>query len=261
MILAGGNSAYICLYDINFNLLLKKFKLTSNRSLDGILHKLNSNYKSEKLNNEIEKYQSDDSDYEYEVGNTTGLDFSNRNIRKIKEIKISKVCFSFTNRSFLVGTTEGIYFYSLDTSDSFGSLELEENVTVSSIILMIKSGNYVMAITYSLYLNMTDILDKLILMIEIDNVNYITKCLSFSIVLKMLDYFSKKLEIDSNIQLCITWVLWILKNHYNELKSIPKDKKGFIYNLNKSISNNFKNLKTCVEENIYSLDYVLDNSS
>lgn len=41
-ILAGGNSKYICLYDIRHRILLKKFEVSTNRSLDGILEKLNS---------------------------------------------------------------------------------------------------------------------------------------------------------------------------------------------------------------------------
>lgn len=41
-LLAGGNSKYICLYELRHRILLKKIRLTSNRSLDGTLHKLNS---------------------------------------------------------------------------------------------------------------------------------------------------------------------------------------------------------------------------
>ena len=41
-ILAGGNSKYICLYNLRMRILLKKFLATNNRSLDGIMDKLNS---------------------------------------------------------------------------------------------------------------------------------------------------------------------------------------------------------------------------
>jgi hypothetical protein len=36
-IIAGGNSKYICIYEISQQILLKKFQLTYNRSIDGIL--------------------------------------------------------------------------------------------------------------------------------------------------------------------------------------------------------------------------------
>lgn len=41
-ILGGGNSKNICLYDMRFKLLMKRFAVTQNRSLDGTLQILNS---------------------------------------------------------------------------------------------------------------------------------------------------------------------------------------------------------------------------
>jgi len=41
-ILAGGNSKYVCIYDVRSRILLKKFQTTHNRSLDGVLDYLNS---------------------------------------------------------------------------------------------------------------------------------------------------------------------------------------------------------------------------
>ena len=62
-ILAGGNSKYVNLYDIKTRLLMKKYLLTSNRSLDGILKKLNSKgVKDGKVISEIN--DEDFSDYE-----------------------------------------------------------------------------------------------------------------------------------------------------------------------------------------------------
>lgn len=41
-ILAGGNSKYICLYEIEHKVLLRKFQVSENRSLDGVLNYLSS---------------------------------------------------------------------------------------------------------------------------------------------------------------------------------------------------------------------------
>lgn len=41
-ILGGGNSKNICLYDMRYKLLIKRFAVTQNRSIDGVLHMLNS---------------------------------------------------------------------------------------------------------------------------------------------------------------------------------------------------------------------------
>jgi periodic tryptophan protein 2 len=41
-VIGGGNSKNICLYDVKHKLMLTRFAITQNRSLDGVLHKLNS---------------------------------------------------------------------------------------------------------------------------------------------------------------------------------------------------------------------------
>jgi periodic tryptophan protein 2 len=63
-ILAGGNSKYVCLYELRHRIMLKKFALSTNRSLDGVLNKLNSKNIKEGVDivNEVDDF--DDSDYE-----------------------------------------------------------------------------------------------------------------------------------------------------------------------------------------------------
>ena len=43
-VIGGGNSKNICLYDMRYKLLMKRFAVTQNRSLDGVLHLLNSKH-------------------------------------------------------------------------------------------------------------------------------------------------------------------------------------------------------------------------
>ena len=48
MFLMGvGNSKYACLYHIKQKVLMKRFELTNNRSIGGVLDKLNSNKEDE----------------------------------------------------------------------------------------------------------------------------------------------------------------------------------------------------------------------
>ena len=43
-ILGGGNSKNLCLYDLQYKLLMRRFAITQNRSLDGVLQVLNSKH-------------------------------------------------------------------------------------------------------------------------------------------------------------------------------------------------------------------------
>lgn len=46
-VIGGGRSKYICIYECENGLLLKKYQISYNRSLDGILDKLNSKFVTE----------------------------------------------------------------------------------------------------------------------------------------------------------------------------------------------------------------------
>lgn len=62
-LLAGGNSKFVNIYEIKHRILLKKYVLSNNRSLDGILYKLNNKNIMDNVNlNEIDQYT--DSEYE-----------------------------------------------------------------------------------------------------------------------------------------------------------------------------------------------------
>lgn len=54
-ILAGGRSKYVCLYELKHRLLVKRFVVSSNRSLDGMLDKLNNKNIKDEINvNELD---------------------------------------------------------------------------------------------------------------------------------------------------------------------------------------------------------------
>ena len=59
--IGGGNSKNICLYDMRHKILLKRLAVTQNRSLDGVLLKLNSKNVKEGgiMQHELDQIDSD----------------------------------------------------------------------------------------------------------------------------------------------------------------------------------------------------------
>jgi len=54
-LIGGGNSKNICLYDVKNKLLLRRYAITQNRSLDGVLLQLNSkNVKDGMVDHELD---------------------------------------------------------------------------------------------------------------------------------------------------------------------------------------------------------------
>ena len=256
LLICGGNSQYVLIYDMVYQILIKKFVLTHNRSLNGILYKLNSkNYKDTdnillNLEDEI------DSEDELEIKNKIRNQLPGNKNNIIPEIKINSVQFSNTNRAFAVGSTEGIYIFSLDKSLSFSKLSLDINVTIDDAINCFKSGNYLKGIIFSIYLNQIKIIDNFIKTIPIKQIELISSKLPFNIVGPLLDFLSNKLENDANIELIMKWIFNIIKVHGGQLKNV-KNKSVFL-NLHKSLNKVFNGLENIVNDNIYSIKFLIE---
>ena len=239
-----------------YQILIKKFVLTHNRSLNGILYKLNSkNYKD--TDNILLNIEDEiDSEDELEIKNKIRNQLPGNKNNIIPEIKINSVQFSNTNRAFAVGSTEGIYIFSLDKSLSFSKLSLDINVTIDDAINCFKSGNYLKGIIFSIYLNQIKIIDNFIKTIPIKQIELISSKIPFNIVGPLLDFLSNKLENDANIELIMKWIFNIIKVHGGQLKNV-KNKSVFL-NLHKSLNKVFNGLENIVNDNIYSIKYLTE---
>lgn len=97
--LGGGNSKYICLYDVYHKILIKKFSVTENRSLDGVLNKLDS-----KNINEFGEEVDNDSEAEWDMDqkeDLPGVKKPNKIKRSTKlAVRVQSVKFSPDGKSF-----------------------------------------------------------------------------------------------------------------------------------------------------------------
>jgi len=207
LLLAGGESQYVCMYDIHFQILIKKFCLTHNRSIDGILYKLNSKNLTENYNQEDNYENSDDSDYEKHADFLDILPGAKNKTKVLSgkknkaQIKIVSIKFSNTNRSWAVATTEGIFIYSLDSSLNFTPLHLDLNITKTTAEEAFSSGSTLKAVVYGFYLNDYDLIAKYINSISHSQIVLICNKLPFNLIGPMLDFLAKKIESEKQIQL------------------------------------------------------------
>ena len=254
LLICGGNSQYVLIYDMQYQILVKKFVLTHNRSLNGLLYKLNSKNDGKTIlqleNNGL------DSEDELELNNKQKNILPGNKSPLIPEVKINSIKFSNTNRSFAVGTTEGIYIFSLDKSLSFSKLSIGIEVTLKDAIDAFSEGNFIKGIIYSIYLKKIDILDKYFDSIPISKVQLIVDKIPFNLVSPLLDYLCNKIEKDINVQFIMIWIHLLLKKNCRQLKN-SKNKAVFL-NLHKSLMKIFKGIENIVEDNIYTIKYLTE---
>lgn len=119
--------------------LLRRFQITHNLSLDGVLDILNSKNMTEA--GPLDLIDDDNSDIEDGVDKQTrakiGLDLPGsmpnrgRPIIQTKSLRIAP-----TGRSFVAATTEGVLVYSVDDSFIFDPTDLDINVTPEVLYLL-----------------------------------------------------------------------------------------------------------------------------
>ncbi|PGH12413.1 hypothetical protein AJ80_06720 [Polytolypa hystricis UAMH7299] len=134
-LLAGGNSKYICLYDVESGTLCKKFTVSVNTSLDGTQEFLNSKNMTEAGPRGLIDEAGEASDLEDRIdralpGAKRG-DAGSRNTRP--EVRVTSVAFAPTGQSFCAASTEGLLVYALDTSFVFDPFDLDIDITPDSI--------------------------------------------------------------------------------------------------------------------------------
>lgn len=130
---------------------MKKYPLTSNRSLDGILQKLNSkDVKDGKVLAEID--DEDFSDVEDRKDMTLPgakkVDLTKRN-KKIA-VQVKKVLFSQNGKYWAAATPEGLHVYSQQNQNIFTPFELDESINTELIEKECKHKNYFNALIMAL---------------------------------------------------------------------------------------------------------------
>ena len=252
LLLSGGNSNYVCIYDMNYYILIKKICVTYNQNLDGILYKLNSkkNYNNNNFN---------DSEDEIELKKKIKNSLPGEN-NFANEIKINSVQFSNTNREFAVGCTEGIFVYSLDKKENYFNLNLDVNVTIEDCVNLFHEKKYLKAIIYSIYLNKLNIFEKFLLSIDVNFIESIVKKFPVNVIESLVNFFCAKIEnnnnnnINKNIELLFKWIFFIVKFHGEKIKG----KKEIFLNVQKTFNKIFKGIENVVKDNIYTTKFLIE---
>jgi periodic tryptophan protein 2 len=161
IVIAGGNSKFVCMYEVTQRILVKKFEITSNRSLDGVLDKLDSRNMTEagipkQLINDDEEEKFNNFEQLLELKRSMpGVQFGDYSSRKHipKAIQSKQVCFSPSGESWAVASTEGLMIFSQNSEATFDPISLDLEITPDNIELAFKQHEFSKALLMSLRLN------------------------------------------------------------------------------------------------------------
>ena len=214
-VLAGGNSKYICLYDVQSCNLVKKFTVSVNLSFDGTQEFLNSRNLTEAGPAALLNDGADASDLEDRVdhalpGTTRGAAsyMSSR-----PDIRVSAVAFAPTGHAFCAATTEGLLVYSLDNLLQFDPFDLDIMVTPSTTLQTLGEHNYVKAMVMAFRLNERPIIRRVYESIPAVDIIFVVKDLPTLYITRLLRFVAHAMEETPHLEFNLLWIRAVLTNH------------------------------------------------
>eukprot|EP00124_Ichthyophonus_hoferi_P002564 Ihof_evm3s179 gene=Ihof_evmTU3s179 len=218
-VLAGGRSKYICIYDVSHKVLLKRFQISSNMALDGLLDKLNSKNMTEAGPLSLLS-DSDHSDVEdrkdVSMPGVQKGDLSRRKTRP--EVRTKSLQFSPTGRAWAASTTEGLLIYSLDDVLAFDPYDLDMDITPITVQKTLEAHEYPKALAMAFRLNERSIIRSVLEGIPVVDVPLVVQAVPQSYVERLLGFLGSSLEKTAHLEFYLTWVFHLFSVHGRFIK-------------------------------------------
>ncbi|KAJ2157458.1 U3 snoRNP protein [Coemansia sp. RSA 552] len=258
-VLGGGNSKYVCLYDRRSSILLRKFQISKNQSLDGVQEKLNSRNMTEAGPADLLDSDGIDSDTEKQVdrslpGVRSG-DMSNRLLKP--EARTRDVRFSPTGRQWAAASTEGLLIYSLDETLAFDPYELDEDVTPDTIRDLARKGDHLRALVNAFRLNEKNVIREIYEKIPPQDVALLTKDFPDAYLERLLKFIAGVMETSQLLEYHLRWVSGLLSNHGAFVKTHSVSLQPVLRTLQRGILRMHQDIGSVCDKNHYALEYLL----
>jgi periodic tryptophan protein 2 len=223
-VLAGGSSKYVVIYDRQEGVMVRKFQISENLSLDGTQEMLDSRKMTEAGALDTIDRQGEESDLEDRLDSTlpgaSKGDLSKRKYRR--EARTNCVRFSSTGRSWAAASTEGLLIYSLDESTSFDPFDLTLDLTPESIMTTLAQGEHLIALIMALRLSETPLILRTYEAVPPESIKLVARQIPGVYVGALLRFISDHMESSPHIEFDLIWVGAMLTSHGRWLR----DRRG-----------------------------------
>ncbi|KAL1416810.1 hypothetical protein MTO96_027519 [Rhipicephalus appendiculatus] len=253
-ILAAGRSKFVCIYHVREQLLLKKFEVTCNHSLDAVDDFISRRKITEFGNMALVEERTAAEDTALSLPGVKKGDLSSRSFKP--EVRVSAVSFSPTGRAWAAATTEGVLVYSLDNTLVFDPFELEQGVTPATIRAAAREKDYVRAVVAAFRLNEDELTTEVVEGIPVGEIDLVCRSLPQVYVEKLLNFVGAKLESTTHVHFYVTWVVTLLKGHGEVLKERSRNIMATLRTVTKNVGLRHTELTKVCDHNKYLLRYI-----
>ena len=266
-VLAGGNSNYICLYDVRERILLKRWTITGNLDFDGTQDRLDSRRLTEAGHIDLLDDIEDEDDLTLAERTDLSLpgaakgDLSKRKTRPAA--RASCLQFDPAGRAWAAASTVGLLLYSLDASASatqFDPFDLDIDLTPESIREASHDGEAFVALIGALRLGERTLLAEMYEKVSVDEIELVVRQLPEMYVVPILQLVASRMHPLANsphVEFHLRWIAAILTAHGHSLRGKRAAQAAPTLRQVQAALNELRaNVKRVSEQNTHSLLYV-----
>ncbi|MCL4119825.1 UNVERIFIED_CONTAM: hypothetical protein GTU68_053217, partial [Idotea baltica] len=257
-LIAAGQSKNVCIYSVEDEILVKKFEVTQNRSLDAMDKTMSRRLVTRNGLNLAEVETRAEKEGEKVPGTQHGP-LSQRSYRP--QVRVTSLSVSKTGVSWAACTTEGLLIYSLDDDWLFDPLQLEENNTPEAVRRKLKNKSYSTALMMATRLNMKSLTKEVLERIPHTSVSVVVDSLTQLYVESLIKILPGLLESSPHVGFYSLWVTTLVTKHGQLLKSRAPSIMSELSGLQKALTNHYDNLGKVCSHNEYMLNYLLCQAS
>jgi periodic tryptophan protein 2 len=258
-VLAGGNSKYICLYDVQSGVLVKKFTVSVNLSLDGTQEFLNSKLLTEAGPRGLIDETGEYSDREDRRDTTLPGAQKGEGKRTTRpEVRVPDVAFSPTGRAFCAASTEGLLIYSLDTVFQFDPFDLDISITPASTLqVLTQEKDYLKALVMAFRLNTTPLIRRVYEATPPSDIRLVVKDIPTVYLGRLLRFIAMQADESPHLEFNLMWIEAVLSRHGRWLKDNRGGLEAEVRAVEKVVRRIQSELARLADENVYRIEYLL----
>ncbi|XP_059484543.1 periodic tryptophan protein 2 homolog [Neocloeon triangulifer] len=253
-ILAGGQSKNVCIYHVAEGLLMKKFEVTQNRSLDSVDDFVNRRNMSE-FGNMMLIERREGGDVAIKLPGARKGDMAARSFKP--EVRIYGLHFSPTGTAWAAVTTEGLLIYSLDQGMMFDPFFLDESITPESMKKILKEKEWSKALMMATKLNEKPLIQEVLETIPASDIEMTARTMPIVYAERVLKFAGLVLENTRHLEFYLLWVEHLLTSHGQHLRQTSAQSMPLLLTIEKSVNRRHEDLSKLCDFNKYTQEYIL----
>lgn len=203
-ILAGGKSKFVCIYHVREGILLKKFEITQNLSLDGMTEFINRRNMTDFGNLALveERDKLEGGNVKISLPGTLNNDVASRNYKP--EVGVTSLEFSPSGQQWAASTTEGLMIYSLQRGIVFDPFQMSMEVTPKATRALVLEKEYSAALIMALKLNESNLTREVIEQIPHKDIDFVLEAMPESFIRRTIEFIASLLNTP-HVEFYLKW--------------------------------------------------------